>query len=308
MKKIVFIIIVILTIFFQNISYGEFNLSLESEIEEQIDHNIIITIGSKKCAELVNEIAKNGKNIRAHIKVDTGFGRYGFISKEEVLEVTKNLDENIKIEGIFSHFTIAYYKDNDYTKMQYNKFLEIIKALEDGGINIRLKHICNSPAFLNYPEMRLNAARIGSAFLGRVDCQNKLDLRKIGYLESQVTEIKILPKDFHIGYLNTFKTKRETKIAIVPLGYKDGFNVTIKNDMFRLFDKLRDLKHDLVNLTKKRGFVVKIKSKAYPVIGKIGMFHMIVDITNSSDINIGDKVEAPVSPLYIDSDVRREYV
>ena len=250
----------------------------------------------------------SGKKIRAHIKLDTGFGRYGFISKEEVLDTIKNLDENVKVEGIFSHFTIAYYKDNEYTKMQYNKFMDTIKTLENEGINIKLKHICNSPAFLNYPEMRLNSARIGSAFLGRVDCQNKLDLRKIGYLRSQISEIKTLPKGFHIGYLNTFITKRETKIAVVSLGYKDGFNVTIKNDMFRFFDKLRDLKHAIVNLVKKQGYEVIINNKTYPVIGKIGMFHIIVDITNSSDVTIGDKVIAPVSPLYIDSDVRREYI
>lgn len=281
--------------------------AIKEEIEELVENNIIITIGSKECAQIVKQIAKDGKNIRAHIKIDTGFGRYGFISKNEVLETIKELISTIKIEGIFSHFSIAYYKNNEHTKKQYNKFLEIIKALEEENININLKHICNSPAFLNYPEMRLNAARIGSAFLGRVDSQNKLNLKKIGQLKSQVVEIKQLPKDFYVGYLNTYKTKTQTKVAIIPVGYKDGYNITIRNDMFRFVDKLRELKHAMGNLLTKQELKVEIEGKKYPIIGKIGMFHLTVNVTNSN-VKIGDKVVLNVNPLYIDSDIRREYV
>ena len=281
--------------------------AIKEEIENMVDNNIIITIGSKECLEAVNEIAKKEKNIRAHIKVDTGFGRYGFLTKEEVVQAVKKIEPNIKIEGIFSHFSIAYYKENKHTKKQYKEFLDVIKLLEENGIDIKIKHICNSPAFLNYPEMRLNSARIGSAFLGRVDSQSKLDLIKIGQLKSQVAEIKELPKDYYIGYLNTFKTKARTRIAIIPVGYKDGYNVTIKNDMFRFRDKLRDLKHTVFNLFKKQKLLVEIEGKKYPIIGKIGMYHLTVDITNSN-VKIGDKVYLNVSPLYIDSSVRREYI
>ena len=283
------------------------SVSIKEEIEQLVENNIIITIGSVRCAEIVNEIAKEDRVIRAHIKIDTGFGRYGFISQNEVIKTIKGLDKNIKIEGIFSHFSIAYYKNNEHTKTQYNRFMSVIKALEAENIDIRLKHICNSPAFLNYPEMRLNSARIGSAFLGRVDSQNKLDLIKIGELKSQVAEIKELPKDHYVGYLNTYKTKANTKVAIIPVGYKDGYNVTIKNDMFRFRDRLRDLKHAICNLFKIQKLIVEIEGTKYPVIGKIGMYHLTVDITNS-DVKIGDSVYLNASPLYIDSGVRREYI
>ena len=283
--------------------------SLKEEIEELVDNNIIITIGSKLSAEIANEIAKTGKNIRAHIKIDTGFGRYGFVheNKEEIVNTIKNLHENIKVEGIFSHFSLAYYKNNQSTINQYNNFVNVIKCLENENIYIKMKHICNSPAFINFPEMRLNAARIGSAFLGRVDVPEKLGLKKIGEMESKVTEINALPPNFNVGYLNTYKTKKETKIAIVPVGHKDGYNITIKEDMLRTVDKLRTLKHNLTELLKKQTLKITINDKEYDIIGKVGMYHVTVDITGS-DVKIGDIVKLNINPIYVDSKTRREYV
>ena len=258
--------------------------SIKEEIQELADNNIIITIGSKTSAEIANEIAKTGKTLRTHIKIDTGFGRYGFIyqNKDEIVNIIKNLHPNIKVEGIFSHFSLAYYRKSESTINQYNNFLDVIKSLEDENINIKMKHICNSPAFINFPEMRLNAARIGSAFLGRVDVQENLGLKKIGELQSQVTEVNLLPKNFNVGYLNTYKTKNETKIAIVPVGHKDGYNITIKEDMLRTVDKLRNLKHGLTGLFKKQTLKITINDKEYDIIGKVGMYHVTVNVTGSN--------------------------
>ena len=257
--------------------------SIKEEIQELVDNNIIITIGSKTSAEIANEIARTGKTIRAHIKIDTGFGRYGFIyqNKDEIINTIKNLDSNIKIEGIFSHFSLAYYKNSKSTINQYNNFLNVIKSLEEENIDIKMKHICNSPAFVNFPEMRLNSARIGSAFLGRLDIHQNIGLKKIGELQSQVTEVNTLPKDFNVGYLNTYKTKGETKIAIVPIGYKDGYNITIKEDMLRTVDKLRNLKHQLTAIFKKQSLKITINDKEYDIIGKVGMYHVTVNVTGS---------------------------
>lgn len=283
--------------------------SIKEEMEKLIDNNITITIGSLQAANLANDFARNGKHLKAHIKIDTGFGRYGFIYQDKgtIINVIKNLDENIKLQGIFTHFSLAYYKNSPSTIKQYKAFIEVINAIEKEGINIELKHACNSPAFLNFPNMRLNAARIGSAFLGRVDTGGiSLGLKKIGKMKSQITEIKLLPKDFNVGYLDTYKTKKETKVAIVPIGYKDGFNMGTKEDMFRTVDKLRNLKHLVFSLLKKQKLTVWINNKYYNVIGKIGMYHMAIDISEGA-VNIGDSVELNVNPIFVDSSVRREY-
>ena len=84
--------------------------SIVSELEALVENHIIITIGSTECAKIINKMAEEGKSIRAHIKVDTGFGRYGFLDKDEMISTIKSLHENVKVEGIFSHFAIAYYK------------------------------------------------------------------------------------------------------------------------------------------------------------------------------------------------------
>ena len=87
---------------------------IKEEVMQLVDNNIIITIGSKECGEIVNEIAGTGKAVRAHIKIDTGFGRYGFVSEEKdiIVKSIKNLNKNVKLEGIFTHFSLAYYNNN----------------------------------------------------------------------------------------------------------------------------------------------------------------------------------------------------
>lgn len=246
-------------------------ISDEIEAETAVNNNIIVTIDSEESANVFNELAKNGHNIRAHIKIDTGFGRYGFLynSTEKIISTIKSLDSNINIEGIFSHFSNAYYKKNKHTIKQYERFKNVLEELEKNDINIKLKHICNSPAFLNYPEMHLNCARIGSAFVGRVCADVNIGLKKIGKLAVTVSEIRNIPKGFNISYGNAYKTKKETKLAILQIGYLEGYNVGKRNDMFRFIDKLRNIAGDVKSLFKKQELTLEINDKRYNVLGTI---------------------------------------
>lgn len=246
-------------------------LNNKRKMEEAVKNNIIVTIDSKENAKTLNELSEKGYNIRVHIKIDTGFGRYGFIysNQNEIIETIKSLNENIKVEGIFSHFSVAYYKNNKHTKEQYKRFKDVLDILKQNNIQINLKHICNSPAFLNYPEMHLNATRIGSAFLGRVASENNIGLKKIGELAVNVAEIRDIPKGFNISYSNTYKTKKDTKIAILPIGYLEGYNLSKNEDMFRTVDKIRTIVREIKGLFKKKKLTAIIKEKRYDVIGTI---------------------------------------
>ena len=135
-------------------------------------------------------------------------------------------------------------------------------------------------------------------------CQNWS--RTIGYLESAVSEIKDLPKGFNVGYSNTYKTKTETKIAVIPCGYMDGINIINNRDMFRTIDKIRYIVRDIKDFFKKQKIYIKIKDKNYEIIGRIGTYHIICNISNS-DIKIGNKVIINVNPKFVDSSIRREY-
>lgn len=281
--------------------------AIKEDVETLIQNNIMITIGSKDDVEVASQIAiEQNKEIRAHLKIDTGFGRYGFVysNRDEMIETLKEM-KNIKIEGTFSHFSVSFY-DDKYTKKQFERFIDCIEVLKMNQIETGMLHICNSSAFLKFPNMHLNAVRVGSAFLGRISCQNTIGLKKIAHLESQVAEVKILPKGFNVGYSNIYTTPKEMKVAIIPFGYMNGMNVKNDRDMFRTVDKMRYLLESIKLFFKKQDSYVKIRGSNCKVLGRIGTYHVVCDI-EGKNIKVGDTAIFPVNTKFIDSNIRREY-
>lgn len=281
--------------------------AIREDIEKLVENSIILSVGSNEDIEKVERIAEEkNMQVRVHLKIDTGMGRYGFISskKEKIVEELKNI-KNIKVEGTFSHFSNSYSSEK-YTKIQFKRFLETVELLKKNNIETGMLHICNSAAFIKYPEMHLDAVRIGSAFLGRLSCSNELNLKRVGYLETKVTEIKELERGSYISYSNAYKTKKKTKVAIVPCGYTEGFNLTIDKDMFREVDKIRNISRAAKDLFKKEKIVIKIADKDCEVLGRVGTHHVVCDITNKN-INIEDNVIMKINPKYVDTSVNREY-
>lgn len=281
--------------------------AIKEELEILIENNIILTIGSKEDIEIIENIAEEkNMEIKVHLKIDTGMGRYGFIYNQPE-ELINNLQKikRIKIEGTYSHFSNSYY-DKKYTEEQFKRFNEIVAKLKENSIETGMLHICNSSAFIKYPNMYLDAVRVGSAFLGRLSSKSDIRLNKIGYLETEVAEIKEIEKGSYISYSNAYKAKRKTKVAIIPCGYDDGFNITTGKDMFRIIDKLRNISRALKDLFKEQRILIKINNENCNVLGRVGTHHIICDITNK-DINIGDKAILKVNPKYVDSSINREF-
>ena len=281
--------------------------AIKEDVKKLVENNITLTLGSREAVSMAEEVADElNKKINAHIKIDTGFGRYGFVynDRDEMIKALKEL-KNIKVQGTFTHFSNAYYDDN-YTKLQFKRFIDCIEVLKMNGIETGMLHACNTSAFIKFPNMHLNAVRVGSAFTGRISFKNSMGLKNIGYLKSNVAEIKELPKDFNVGYSNVYKTKSNTKVAIVPCGYMDGVNIQTGRDMFRMVDKIRYIVRDIKDALKKQTLYVKINGTKCPILGRIGTYHVTVDITGK-DINIGDEVIFNTSLKHVDSSIRREW-
>ena len=118
----------------------------------------------------------------------------------------------------------------------------------------------------------------------------------------------MLPKGYNISYGNTYKTKKETKIAIVPVGYVDGLNKNKLRDDFSFKNNVISILMEIKKLFKNNSIKVKINNTEYNVIGRLGMFHAVIDITKSTDIKVGDEVELDITPLQANENIRREYI
>ena len=184
--------------------------------------------------------------------------------------------------------------DEWFTRKQFNRFLDIVQMLKKEGKNPGMLHCSESTAMLKHPIMNLNAVRLGSILQGRTLVPVQ-DLKKIGQVKTSIQEIKTVPKGYNISYGKMFKTKRETKIAIIPMGYMDGFCMRKDRDIFSLKENVKSV-----------GIEIK-KFFKYPVIGRIGMYHAVVDITNAEDITVASEVTLDIPPMQVNSMIRREY-
>ena len=278
---------------------------VKEDILKIIENDLISTVGSLEAIKFLNsEASIQNKIARCHLKIDTGFCRFGFSGDEIVSDssellgqLQKVLEEskNIKLEGTYSHFAESYANDDKTTRKQLDNFLEAVASLKNVNVEPGMLHICNSSAFFKYKEMYLNAVRIGSAFAGRLQISNTTGLQRLGYLESQVCEIRNLKKGDKIGYSGTCELKKDSKVAIGLSGPKDSV---------RIIDKLRAIKTTLISLAKDGTRYVEIKEKKYPILGRIGMKNFMIDVSGA-DIQIGDKVKIDINLVLANQKLER---
>lgn len=275
---------------------------IEAEARIIAQNDCIATIGSLSAAKVMDKVsAELGVKTRCHLKIDTGMGRYGFMPAQ-VSDAVKCYDlENLEFTGAYTHFSSAF-TNTQLTKAQLELFKDTVEQIKKSGKNVGTVHAANSPALLNVSDVSLDSVRIGSAFTGRVITKNHIGLNRVGYLEAEVIETKTVPAGYSIGYNGLYKTKRETKIAIVPIGHYDGFGLTKEKEIADLRSVLSQLKKYL----KKAQMYVRINGRMYSVIGEIGLSHTAVDITGS-DVKIGDIATVDISPLMVNPRIKRIY-
>ncbi len=275
---------------------------IEEEAEAIAKYNATATIGSIESAEVMSKVAKRlNTTVKCHLKIDTGLGRYGFMPSEIEDAIKCYSLENLKFTGAYTHFSSAF-RNSALTKAQLILFKDTMKKIKENVGEIGLLHASNSPALLNVEDVCMDTVRIGSAFTGRVITRNKTGLNRLGVLEAEVVEIKTVPAGYSIGYNGLYTTKRETKIAIVPIGHYDGFGLAKEKEIYDFRSVLSVFKRFL----KKQQMYVKINGRMYHVIGEIGLSHTAVDITGS-DVKTGDIATVDISPLMVNPRLERVY-
>lgn len=222
--------------------------------------------------ELSKAAVRLNKIARVHIAVDTGMSRIGFFCNRESVEIVKRINDlpNIYIEGIFSHYACADCEDRSTTVRQTEIFKDFIKSLEDRGINIPIKHLCNSAGILTCDEM-FNMVRIGIILYGLYPDEfvidGSIDLKPAMKIVSHVIHVKEVPAGSGVSYGHTYFTDEPTRIATVCIGYADGYSRSLSN----------------------KGRVL-INGEYAPVIGRVCMDQLMVDVTHLTDVKVGDEV------------------
>lgn len=267
------------------------------ELSRLLDLKVILTVGSWEAAEAAEKAAAGRCDMaEVHVKIDTGMGRYGFQPGdiEHIMGVYRDFP-HVAVSGIYTHFNCAYCNDQ-LTIEEFERFTHTLSLLHEQGIETGTAHCCNSSAFLKFPEMHLDGVRLGSAILGRMAFQTRL--RPVGYCESQVEEIHVLQKGQTTGYGGLWKAKKETELAIVPVGWYHGFNVSCKPDMSRAGDCIRSGLSALKSLIRRKKTYVEIHGRDCRVVGAIGMLHCAVDVTGM-DVRRGDPAILEINPLHV---------
>lgn len=237
-----------------------------------IENRITATVYNREEAVLLSQQAVAlGGQAKVHAAVDTGMGRVGFAPTEESAEAVAQIAQlpGILLEGLFSHYACADCLDKTDKNKQTRLFEEFIGLLEQRGVEIPIKHICNSAGTIE-PDKQYDMCRIGIALYGlhpsdETD-RSRVCLRPAMEVVSHVVHVKTVPAGFQIGYGHIYTAPSQRTIATVSVGYADGYNRCLENV----------------------GYVLIRGAKA-PLVGKVCMDQIMVDVTDIQGVSVGDE-------------------
>lgn len=269
--------------------------SCRQELQELLRLDVICTLGSLEDGEALNAVAAAmGKTAQAHVKLDTGMGRYGFLPEQTDEAAALWEYDHISIRGIFTHFHTA--GNEKVTGQQFSQFMSAVTTLKQRGLDVGMVHCCNSLGFWYYPQMHLDAVRLGSCLLGRVGYADKAGLKRVGYAQAQVEALRIIPRGHNVGYGGDCTVKRDTRIAVIGIGYLHGYSVERGYDIFRVRDCLRSMGRYFKYMLKRRCLTVEVNGRTCKVLGHVSMVNLIADVTEVPCV-LHDPVKVQINPL-----------
>ena len=219
-----------------------------------------------------SEAQKQGKTAPIHLVVDTGMSRIGFQPTEESADLCAQIANlpGLEVEGIFSHFATADEADLQKARLQAQKFDRFCEMLKDRGVTPKIRHLDNSAGTMNF-SCHYDMVRLGIALYGLYPSQEVskeiLPLKPAMSWHSRIAHLKWLPAGREISYGGIYTTQKDTLVATIPVGYADGYRRSLSNR-----------------------FYVRINGQKAPILGKVCMDQMMVDVTAIPGVEIGNEV------------------
>jgi alanine racemase len=245
---------------------------LPQEAESAVGAGLEMVVFRQDVAQAVAAAGRSqGKKARVHLKVDTGMGRLGVLP-DQVLPFLESLKKNPQLEvmGLISHLAVAEQEDKSYTLKQLGQFTGLLAAARERGFALPLSHIANSAATWELKETHLGLVRPGIMLYGSPPAPHRpppVALRPVMSFTSQVLQVKRLPSGSHISYGCTYTTLDWCELAVVPVGYANGYSRLMSN----------------------RGEVL-IRGCRAPIRGRVCMNLFMVDVSLIPEVKEGDRV------------------
>ena len=242
----------------------------EAELEWCVAHNLTVCVNEPHNVRALARIAAGfEKRVPVHLKINTGMSRYG-VRWDEVLPLIEQIlaEKSLVLEGVMTHFAQSDETDKTFANLQFARFGEVLRALEQAGVRVPIRHCCNSGGFLDLPHAHLDMVRVGILLYGIFPssvCRRIPGIEPVMSVKARIAAIQKLKPGEVVGYGMRYTAPSERRIAVLPIGYGDGF------------PRVRNTGGALIH------------SRRAPLIGGIAMDALMVDITDIPQAQMWDE-------------------
>lgn len=277
-----------------------FGAFLPEEAAYYARYDLTATVACREAVDWLKQAAEEYDClIKVHLKVETGMGRFG-LWPQEVVAVAREVSATpgLYLEGVYSHLATAMWQDKSYSRKQFRIFTKTCAELEETGCKGLIKHIANSAAVLELPEMHLDMVRVGTLLYGQAPAprmEKLINLKDSWSLKAKVIYIKNLPAGHTAGYGRVFKAKKPTTLAILPVGFVDGIQMEPVFKPASLLDLLKGMAKLLLRYLgyQKIGAPIRFPQGIGRIVGKVGMQLIMVDISEVEGVAVGTIARIP---------------
>jgi alanine racemase len=233
----------------------------EAELPWCVEHHLTVCVNEPQAVrQLASLAAKAGRRVPVHLKVQTGMSRYG-VRWDEALPLAEKIvaEKSLSLEGVMTHFAQSDETEKTFANLQFSRFTEVLQGLADRGIAAKFRHACNSGGFLDLPQAHLDLVRVGILLYGVFPssvCRRLPGIEPVMSVKARIAAIQKLKPGEVVGYGMRYAAPSARRIAVLPIGYGDGF------------PRVRNAGGALIH------------GQRAPLIGGIAMDALMVDITD----------------------------